>query len=104
MPVKQITRKSPWAGQEQLLDRLVTEWQSTNSNAEQPLILEERDAPDHYTHAYVIWDDWSHLDKLVRSELVLEAFERRYGQAEALRVTVAMGLTSAEAKALGLHG
>jgi hypothetical protein len=103
MPVKQITRKSSFQEQQELLDKLVAEWHSSNSAAEQPLILEERDTPDKYIHVYVIWDEWAHLDQLQRGELVMEAFERRYGHAEANRVTVTMGLTSAEAHRLGIH-
>lgn len=49
-------------------------------------------------HIYVIWDDWKDLEQIDRSEIIMRVFEVIEGKEKARKVTVAMGLTSAEAK------
>ena len=50
----------------------------------------------------MIWDDWSDLDQVERSEIIMDAFEDRYGKDRACNVTVALGLTPAEAERMGI--
>jgi hypothetical protein len=68
----------------------------------QPLILEEEVPATGSRHVHVIWDQWKKLPDEERTDVIIEA----YGQAEskeyAEQITIASGLTSAEALALGL--
>jgi hypothetical protein len=50
----------------------------------------------------VIWDDWGDLSLQERSEIIMNAYIRAKGQQAGLRISVAMGLTSTEAKRMGL--
>lgn len=70
-----------------------------------PIIyLEVSDGPDNYTHWYVIWDRFAEVDEEERSRLIMRAVEGTRRREEALRVTIAMGVTSDEPKAMGLAG
>ena len=66
------------------------------------LYLEESGTPDNYTHWYAVWDRFEGIDEEERSRLILAAVRAERGVAEALRVTIAMGLTPEEAVAVGL--
>jgi hypothetical protein len=90
------------ADAQSLLQRLIAEWKKPDPKAEQPVILEERERPDRSIYVYVIWDDWGPLSAIERSEIVMNAFEKRYGLKESLNVRSAMGLTSREADHLGI--
>jgi len=102
MPVRQLDRRQPSPAARELVQRLAAEWRTPNSAAAQPVILEERSGPDRPMHVYVVWDEWADLSGVERSEVVMDAFEQRYGREQALNVTVAMGLTTAEAERLNI--
>ena len=102
MPVKQLQRHRPSPAARVLVQRLAAEWSNSSSTAPQPVILEERNGPGGPMHVYVVWDDWADLSGVERSEVVMEAFEQRYGHEQALNVTVAMGLTTQEAERLNI--
>jgi hypothetical protein len=97
-----LERRQPSPTARVLVERLTAEWKDTNSTASQPIILEERNGSDRPVHVFVVWDEWADLGGVERSEVVMEAFEQRYGRDEALNVTVAMGLTPAEAERLNI--
>jgi hypothetical protein len=104
MPVKQITRRgrvSP-AGRP-LLEQLDREWRNPDPSASQPLIIEEVDNPDGAAHIYVVWDAWQSLSNIERSEVIVEAFEQRYGRDRAMELVIAMGLTPVEAERMGIE-
>src|SRR5437868_4310962 len=103
MPVRQMGPRQPSQAAVQLRDRLSAEWRNPNSVAEQPVILEERDAAGRLVHIYVVWDEWASLSGLERSEIIMDACEERYGQNNSLNVTVAMGLTKVEADRFGIR-
>lgn len=103
MPVRELSPPQPSASGLALRDRLIEEWRNPNSTAEQPVILEERDNARRLVHIYVIWEDWSDLSSIERSEIVMEACEAVYDKGQINNVTVAMGLTQAEAARLGIH-
>ena len=67
----------------------------------QPEIIIDRPTPGT-THLYVIWSRWNGLEQVVRSRIILDAFEATQGDEEALQVTVSMGLTPSEAERLGI--
>ncbi len=102
MPVRQITRKKTSESERELLEKLLIEWRATDSRAQQPVILEEREGPGKPVHIYVIWDDWARLSGIERSEIIMDAYEQHYGHDAALDVTVAMGLTPVEADRMGI--
>jgi hypothetical protein len=63
---------------------------------------EDSGLPGNYTHWYVAWDGFDGVDGEERSRLILAAIRNVLGKAEALRVTIAMGLTVAEARDMEL--
>jgi hypothetical protein len=67
-----------------------------------PVIYREQSGmPENYTHWYVVWDQFAHVDNEERSRLILAAVREFCGELEALKVTIAMGLTLDEAEELG---
>ena len=103
MPVKKLIRSGPTPAARALLNRLVDEWQRPDPNATQPIIIEESGGQNQPTHIYVVWDDWASLGSIERSEVIMEAYEEVRGRTGAINVTVAMGLTPAEADRLGIR-
>jgi hypothetical protein len=101
MPVRQLKRRIDEPDAQDLLRRLVAEWKNPDPNATHPIILEEREGNDR-TQVFVIWDDWQDLTGIERSEIIVEAFEKRYGIDETLSLRSAMGLTQKEADNLGI--
>jgi hypothetical protein len=95
MPIRNLKPQSNQNSLE-LKAALVNEMRNETSTG--PLILKE-DAgfPAKSLHVFVVWDDWRGSTQKERSEVVMDAFEEVYGQAEAQRITVAMGLTEEEA-------
>jgi hypothetical protein len=68
----------------------------------QPIIVGEPPEPAPITRLFVIWDEWAALSQQDRSEIIMDAYVRAKGQAEAVRISVAMGLTAAEAARMGI--
>lgn len=86
-----------------LLARLVQEWEQP-SQAAQPVLIEAAgDRMSGSRHLYVVWDDWLPLDQRARSEIIMDAYEATHDRQEVLNVTVAMGLTAAEAERMGIR-
>lgn len=77
--------------------------EDTDQPPDAPTIyLEESGTPDNYTHWYAVWDRFEEIDGEDRSRILFEAIREVFGKQEALRVTVAMGLTPGEASAMDL--
>ncbi len=55
-----------------------------------------------YFHYYVIWDQFNGVDDELRSKIVYQAVKEAISVEEALKTTIAMGLTTDEATALGI--
>jgi hypothetical protein len=100
VPVKQMKSRELGTDARLLVDQLVAEWSQPDPSAAQPVILEERTGPGGAVHVYVVWDAWATIEGIERSEIIMEAFIRRYGQDASSDVTVAMGLTPVEADRL----
>ena len=83
--------------------RLVEEWRDPSEEAEEPVIIEETHAENLPTHLYVIWRAWGDLSQRDRSEIIMDAYEEVRGPDGALLVSVAMGLTPAEAERMGIR-
>ncbi len=54
-------------------------------------------------HLYVVWSKWGDLTPIERSKLMLQAYERYRSRDLAASVTLAMGLTPAEARQRGIE-
>jgi hypothetical protein len=103
MPVKKLVRSGPSPSAQALLNRLVNEWQRPAAGAQQPIIIEESGGQGQPVHLYVIWDDWTPLGSIERSEVIMDAYEQVQAHGSAANVTVAMGLTPVEADRLGIR-
>ncbi len=89
---------------EQLLKRLLQEWRAQQAGEGEPLIIEE--APrsgDRPNHLYVVWSEWDDLTPIERSRLIMQAYEKYRGRDVANSVTLAMGLTPDEARAMRIE-
>jgi hypothetical protein len=89
---------------EQLLERLLQEWRAQQAGEGEPLIIEE--APrsgDRPNHLYVVWSEWDDLTPIERSRLIMQAYEKYRGRDVANSVTLAMGLTPDEARAMRIE-
>lgn len=67
-----------------------------------PLIVIEEIPHSDSTHVTVIWEKWKDIDAEERGRIILNAIAEEKGEAEMLRVTMALGLTKDEAKLLGI--
>jgi hypothetical protein len=54
-----------------------------------------------YTHYFAVWDRFEFMERPERHSVLMDAIEA-WNEDEALKVTVAVGLTPDEAKAMGL--
>lgn len=107
MAVRKLDSSASINGQEAELRRGIVEEMRRDEGTEAPtgspiIYLEESGLPDNYTHWYAVWDRFAGVDDEARSRIVLDAVREVFGQKEALRVAVAMGLTPAEALGMGL--
>lgn len=106
MPIRKTT--SPNASNlesahPELYKQLKQEWANPQNKAKQPLIIEEAKTSDQPIHLYVVWDKWADLDQETRSEIIISVYENVKGTEASLMVTVAMGLTTAEAKRMNIE-
>lgn len=99
MPVRDSLLQTDVPNEAELRDELKAELQTPKENGE-PLIMIERHPST--THLFVVWSRFEGLDQIVRSRLILDAYESVKGENEALKVTVSMGLTPAEASRMGI--
>lgn len=80
---------------------LAAEFHQPSPGYVQPLISVTQ--PGERTHVLVVWDEWKSLSQQERSGIIMRAYEQQYGSDEAREISVAMGLTSAEAERLGFE-
>jgi hypothetical protein len=101
MPRHIITPGRPSPRHDRLVKRLLTEFAAASLNR-QPLILEERVPVTKSRHVHVIWDAWKDLAADQRSAIIVDAYRQAEGDEAAAEVTIAGGVTTHEALALGL--
>lgn len=100
--MSRVTQKTvPDASADRFRSTLAAEFHQPQPGYVQPLISVTH--PGGRTHLVVVWDEWKSLSQQERSEIILRAFADEYGQESTLDVSVAMGLTSAEAERLGFN-
>lgn len=100
MPVRQITPTRS-RDHDALVGELAAEWMTPSGNPE-PIILEERGRDRKLVHVYVVWGKWQHLERIERSEIIMDAAEKKLSPDDVLNISIAMGLTPDEAKRMGL--
>lgn len=67
-----------------------------------PVIIEEPVQASDLLHVYVIWDRFRDVREEHRSAAILDAYQQQFGEETMKRVSIAMGLTQAEADAMGI--
>jgi len=100
MPVRENLIRATMPEENELRKEIESELQQPTDNPE-PIIIVERPNPTT-THLFVIWSRFDGLEQIVRSRIILDAFEAVRGEREVLNVTVSMGLTPAEAARMGI--
>ena len=100
MPVRESLARSTVPEEAELKRELEKELR-TPTKREEPVFIIERPHPST-SHLFVIWSRFEPLEQVVRSRIILDAFESVRGKEEALNVTVSMGLTPVEAKRMGI--
>ena len=101
MPVRQLRNRQS-RDHQTLVQQLITEWRNPQLTAAEPVILEEFNNAGALAHVYVVWSAWEDVDRAERGEIIMEAAEARFGSADIEEITIAMGLTPAEADRLNL--
>lgn len=101
MPVKRIPLPSLPKSYTRLVEKLADELRrdSDTGSTHAPEIIEKEQRGGHL-QVTVIWDAWRELPLEDRGRAIMDAYEKVRPD-EILRITVAMGLTHAEAKRLG---
>jgi len=69
---------------------------------ELPRIVEETVTLSPALRVYVLWDQWDSVRDVERSEIILQAYDQARGRAAMLQISVASGVTPAEALQLGM--
>lgn len=100
MPIRDSLEKVGVPNEAELRNELEAELRNAKTEGE-PLIVIERPHPST-THLFVIWSKFDDLEQMVRSRLILDAYENVKGTVEAAKVTVSMGLTQVEAGRMGI--
>lgn len=104
MPLAQRIQTQYNSLYEKLINELLSEWRTPQSDHKEPVIIEEAPSRDERAnHLYVIWSAWESLTPIERSKMILQAYEKYRGRDLALSITLAMGLTPQEASKLNLE-
>jgi hypothetical protein len=101
MPVRQFQQRQS-SEHEALADELAEEWLAPQSSKSEPVILEQTVPGQGLAHVYVVWGKWAHLDLTKRSEIIMEAAERKFTGEEVDRISLALGLTPEQADRQGI--
>jgi hypothetical protein len=100
MPVRNTLQRHELPQEADLRDELIGELRTPREAGEPDIVIEQ---PGTGTvHLYVKWARWNGLEQTVRSRIILDAYTAVKGEQEALKVTVAMGLTPTEAERMGI--
>jgi hypothetical protein len=100
MPLRDALNRPGVSGEQDLQNELIKEIRDPKERGEPDIIVERPNAST--IHLFVIWSKWENLDQMVRSRIILDGYAAAVGEQEALKVTVAMGLTKPEADRLGI--
>jgi hypothetical protein len=101
MPVRTSLQRHELPQEADLRNELIAELRTPRDAGEPDIVIEE---PGPGTvHLFVKWARWNGLEQTVRSRIILDAYSAVKGDQEALKVTVAMGLTPSEAERMGIE-
>ncbi|NOT02543.1 MAG: hypothetical protein HOP29_18200 [Phycisphaerales bacterium] len=95
---RKLPAKNPDHGK--WVSKLAAECRKDTGNG--PRIIEEQVPGSKQLHVYVIWDDWADAPDHERSAAILDAYKEAFDEETMLNVTIAMGLTTQEAAAMGI--
>jgi len=104
MPIRNRLNRTLPPNSSELIRMLMEEWTKPKNEGQPVIVLEG--GKEQPQHIYVIWDQWQGLDQTQRSEIIMDVVEHLSGPhalADISLVTVAMGLTTEEAKRLGIE-
>jgi len=101
MPVKPFTQRRS-SSYDMMVNELYEEWVHPNPAAREPVILEEKDRSNKLVHVYVVWSKWADIDGIERSEIIMDAAEKKLPTQDLLEISIAMGLTPVEAQRMGI--
>ncbi len=102
MPVRQL-RPQRSSNYQTLVQQLADEWKTPNTAVAEPAILEEFNNAGDLAHVYVVWSQLEFIDRVERGEIIMDAAEAKYGKSKVGSITIAMGLTPAEAQQMGIQ-
>jgi len=100
MPVRTTLTRTQGPTEEDLKNELLRELRTPQAVGEPDIIIQG--AAPAGVHLFVVWRRWAGLDQVVRSRIILDAYEEWRGEQEALQVTVSMGLLPEEARSMGI--
>ena len=101
MPIRDTLTRHDLPSEADLRQLLVAELNAPHEGGEPDIIIQ---CPNPLTtHLFVIWTSFDGLEQVVRSRIILDAFQAARGEQEVRKVTVAMGLTPEEAQRAGLR-
>jgi len=89
------------ANRGELLAGLISELREPKAIG-QPIVLEDHTPETNSVRVQVVWDRWDECPRDARSGIVLEAYENICGREFRRQITLALGVTVAEATAMGL--
>jgi hypothetical protein len=99
MSFKRARSSTPSPNVTDLTAKLLAEFRTPNPDAEaQPIIIAGPPEPAAISRLVVIWDAWTDLSAQERSEIIMAAYTTHVGTGEAVKISIAMGLTSQEAQ------
>ncbi len=88
----------------ELRQQLVAEWRNPTDNAEPVIVVDETEQPGTPIRLYVVWSKWEEMNIRERSQVIMAAYQEVEEDGSRLgRVTIAWGMTPAEAKRAGLN-
>ena len=88
------------ANHNELVEAIVAEFDRQEGDG--PVIIQEAVQASDRLHVFVIWDRFRNVREEHRSAAILDAYQQHFGEETMLRVAIAMGLTQAEADAMGI--
>ena len=103
MPFRRANARARPAAAGDLEDRLAREIGTPTEDPKAPLIVAEPPGEGPITRLFVVWDEWDFISQQDRSEIIMSAYGRARGQADAVRISVAMGVTRTEAARMGIQ-
>ena len=99
---RHIIRPSPRSPKhDRFVKKLAQELRSPGTQPQRSLVLEEEVPATGSRHVHVVWDQWKKLSDEERTDVIIEAYSQAEGPPYAEQITIASGLTPAEALTLG---